>query len=493
MPARVCVCIRESTCEKALEALANACQWADLAEIRADYIEDLDVRGLLRQKPCPVLFTLRSRSEGGEYAGAERTRLETLIQAAKAGADWVDVEFSAYWQGVFDGVPKEKLILSYHNFDTTPDQLELLADEMASSGAGIVKIATTAKSLSDNLKIRRLLGHAAAKGTSLCALAMGRRGIPSRILGPQWGSWMVFASMPGGSATADGQISADNLVHQYRVREISTDTEMYGVVGNPLGHSLSPQIHNTAFLARGRDAVLLPLEAESVDDFTEFCGEVNVRGACITIPYKRELCSRAASLSVEADRIGAVNTLLRTGQGWHGANTDVEGFLKPLRKRTRISRKKAVVLGAGGAARAVVYGLTSEGAEVCVAARDPARGRDLAASFNAESAPWDRLEKLRWDLLVNTTPVGMSPSADVSPVAREWLTGEWVYDLVYNPRETKLLTDAASRGCKTISGVEMFFAQASKQQLIWCGAPVPENAMQDALALALDPIDRRDK
>jgi shikimate dehydrogenase len=180
-----------------------------------------------------------------------------------------------------------------------------------------------------------------------------------------------------------------------------------------------------------------------------------------------------------------VNTLVRRERGWHGENTDVEGFLKPLRRRMHLARTRVVVLGSGGAARAVVYGLSSSGAQPCVVARNRAKAQQLAACFQAEHAGWEDLQSLEWEVLVNTTPVGMHPQVDESPVPPDLLRRGWVYDLVYNPAETKLLRDAAARGCRTISGAEMFLAQALKQQLLWMGPPVPEQVMQQALSRAL--------
>jgi 3-dehydroquinate dehydratase / shikimate dehydrogenase len=487
---RLCVVVRETTTERAVAALAQAASLGDMVEIRADYIREPDIRALLRNKPCPVLFTLRPRHEGGEYAGAEIDRLDSIIQAARAGADYVDVEFSSFWQAILEKVPKEKVILSHHNFSETPSALEGLVDSMAAAGAGVLKIACTAQRLGDNLVIRRALLHAQANGLNLCALAMGRPGIPSRVLGPAWGSWMALARLPGEPGTADGQLSADEMIHVFRSREIGPETALYGVVGKPLGHSLSPLIHNAAFAARKQDSVMLPLEAGSMDDFLEFCAAVSITGASVTLPYKQQACAISRSLSVEADSTGAVNTLVSRPSGWHGENSDVDGFIRPLMRRTHLAHKRAVVLGAGGAARSVVYALRAHDAEVCVVARDLQKAAGLADAFGARHAAWDQFRSLRWDILVNATPVGMYPEIDQSPVSSECLTGEWVCDLVYNPASTRLLKEAARQGCRVIPGTEMFLGQAVKQQTLWGGSPPPEEAMRGALDAALKTTNR---
>jgi 3-dehydroquinate dehydratase / shikimate dehydrogenase len=483
MNSRICVSIAETTSFQVVEAVARAAEWADLIEIRADAITDLDINfsSLFQNHSKPIIFTLRSRAEGGAYSGSERKRMETILQAARSGADYVDIEFSASWQLILQSVPHERVILSCHFPEGTPEGLIPLADEMAASGAGILKIAVRAQSLEDNLRIKELLEHGRERDFNLCALAMGREGIPSRILGPCWGSWMTFASMPGSDATAEGQLPADVLVQQYRIREIKRESSLYGVVGNPLEHSLSPRIHNAAFAARGTDAVMIPLEAANFEDFLKFQASALIRGVAVTIPYKAEAHALAHSLSVAAEQTGAVNTLMVKERGWHGENTDVEGFLIPLKRRVRPGRLRTLVLGAGGAARAVIYALRSEGAEVVVAARDVEKARPLVGSFQVQAIPWEKIESQHWDLLVNATPIGMYPEVDRSPVPADLLKGEWVYDLVYNPAETRLLKDAARKGCKTIAGGEMFLAQAWKQQLLWCGTPPPEDVMETTL------------
>lgn len=484
-PVRVCVAIRESTTAEAVQSMRRAASFADLVEVRADFIHDLDVPALIAAKPCPLLFTLRSPIEGGDFAGPERARLETILGAARAGADFVDVEFSAYWRAVLDAVPHDKVIVSYHNFEETPSDLEQLLDRMAGTGAGILKIATRAECLSDNIRIMRLLEYSRKRELKLCALAMATPGIPSRILGPSRGSWMTFASLPGSAATADGQVPADELLDVYRLRTITDSTRIFGVAGHPVAHSLSPAIHNRGFADRGVDALYLPLEATGIDDLEQFSRFFSLRGASITLPYKECIRERVASISVEAEQVGAVNTIAATDSGWHGENTDVEGFLHPLRRRAHPGNLECVVLGAGGAARAVVAGLRTCGASVRVLARDPAKARKLAERFGASWGEWMEVGGSKWDLLVNTTPVGQYPDVESSPVPAEALTGGWVYDLVYTPTRTRLLRDAERQGCRTISGVEMFLGQALKQHQIWFGTPVPHREMAEALEAAL--------
>jgi 3-dehydroquinate dehydratase / shikimate dehydrogenase len=482
---RLCVVVREPTMDRVLAALPRAAAWGDAVEVRADYIQDLDVKELFRHKPLPILFTLRAAHEGGEYRGPETTRIETILEAARSGADWVDIEFSSPWKTVLQEIPREQVVLSYHNFSETPADLQSILDRMAAAGPGMLKVATRARRLTDNLAVRSLLFNAAARGWSVCALAMGSPGVPSRVLGGAWGSALAFASMPDGQPSADGQLSARDMREIYRWREIGAATQVYGVIGKPLGHSLSPLIHNAAFSARGADAVYLPLEPADIDDFVAFSREIPLSGASVTIPYKRDIAALVGSTGMEADRIGAINTLVRRGEAWHGANTDAEGFVRPLLDRVDIVAKRVVVLGAGGAAHAAVYALRSHGADVCVVARDREKAARLAERFEVAHAAWDQLRYLVWHVLVNTTPVGMYPRVQESPVPAEHLNGGWVYDLIYNPARTRLLQDASARGCRTIGGLEMFLAQAGEQQRLWFGSGPPVEVMRRKLEDAL--------
>jgi 3-dehydroquinate dehydratase/shikimate dehydrogenase len=494
LSSRICAAVCEATTEAAVAAAARAAPWADLVELRGDCIRDLDLARLLREKPRPVLFALRPAQAGGEFKGSEGSRLEILLQAAHKGADYVEIEFSSFWKPVLEALPKDRVVLSHQVGKETGDALARTLDAMAATGADILRIVFSATCLTDNLAVAGILRRAAALGVKLAAAATGSAGIPSVVLGSLWGSWMVSAAAPGSPLRPDAQAPADLLVDTYRVRSIGAATRLYGILGNPLGHSLSAQLHNPAFQARGVDAVYLPLQASGVDDFEAFRAVLPIQGASVTIPFKEEAARRVCSISVEAREIGAVNTLVWKPQGWHGDNTDFHGFLRPLRRRLSLNRIRAIVLGSGGAARAVTYSLRSQGALVCIVARNAEKAQAMARAFQAEYAPFEKLASLQWDLLVNTTPVGMHPHEDASPVPAECLEGGgWVYDLVYNPVETRLLQDAAARGCKVICGTEMFLEQAFKQQQLWLGSSVPESVMEAALDAALARLNRRNQ
>ena len=325
MPVRICVAIRERTTEAAVSAAMRASEWADLVEIRADYIRNLDIRRLLREKPCPIIFTLRGRSEGGVFSGPEKSRLEILLRAAEEGADYVDVEFSAFWKAITDRVPGDRVILSYHDFVTTPQSLETTLDAMSPTDAGILKIATRARSLSDNLRIAKLLEYAKGRRRNVIALAMGREGIPSRVLGPYWGSWATFSSLPGGEPTADGQIPADEMVNRYRVRQIGAETRLYGVLGRPLGHSLSPRSTTPLLPKKKSTPSIYRWRPAAWMIFLSFTSVIHSRAPASRSLSRRKPTRTPTVFPFPQKERGAVNTLLRKGEGWHGENTDIDG------------------------------------------------------------------------------------------------------------------------------------------------------------------------
>lgn len=447
---------------------------ADLVELRLDGVADLDVAAALEGRRLPVVVTFRPAWQGGRHAGDEAARVAVLERAWDLGAEWVDVEDGAA-DAFVTRVQGRRIVRSFHDFDGVPVDLEARCIRMLASGAEVVKLAVMASRLTDVVRLRDL-GRTAAGRAVL--LAMGPAGLPSRLLAAHLGSRWTYA----GDAIAPGQIPLARMRDEFHVPAITASTAIYGVAGRPVGHSLSPAMHNAAFRAAGLDAVYLPLEGASFDDVLAFAAAFDVRGLSVTAPFKAE-AYRAVASPTAADRgLGAVNTLKRADGGWDGRNTDVEGFLAPLAGRD-LRGRRAAVLGAGGAARAVVPALRDLGAAVTVYARRPDAAADLAAAFGVEAGPWP---PTAWDVLVNTTPVGTSPRLDDAPVTLDGaLAGRLVYDLVYNPADTRLLADARAHGADTIGGLPMLVAQAAAQFSWWTGRPAPVSRMQEAAASRL--------
>lgn len=462
-----------------LRARRDAARDADLVELRLDGVRDLDLDGALAGRPGPVIVTCRPSWEGGQFDGSEEERHQILERALALGAEWVDLE----WQGGFESVVAARggrnVVLSSHDFDDTPADLEERFGAMRATGAAVVKLAVTTRSGGALRRLQRLGSQAA--DTRQVLVGMGQLGVPSRLLPARFGSAWTYA----GDGVAPGQVSLADMLDRYRFRRLTPTTPVYGVAGVPIGHSLSPSMHNAGLAALGIDAVYIPFEATDAGDLFALADALGVRGLSITAPFKEAVLSHLTDIDALGRQVGAVNTLRREEAGWVGRNTDVPGFLAPLDARGAFSGTRATVLGAGGAARGVVVALASRGAKVTVCARRPDRAATVAALAGGKTGAASP-EPGTWDLLVNTTPTGTAPRHTESPVPAGALRGGGtVYDLVYNPRQTRLLEEAARAGCETIGGLDMLVAQAHHQFAWWFGADPPAGLFHDVASATL--------
>jgi 3-dehydroquinate dehydratase/shikimate dehydrogenase len=443
---------------------------ADLIELRLDSVADLDVAAALADRRHPVVVTCRAKWEGGGFQGSEEERRKVLDCALQLGADYVDVEFSAgFARDLIASCAGRRIVVSSHDFEGVPGDLIERVRAMRASGAEIVKAAVMTRSLSDNLHLLEL-----ERAPNTVLIGMGASGLPTRVLAAHFHSHWSYA----GDGHAPGQLPAARMLQEFGFRRISERTEIYGVVGSPLTHSISPAMHNAAFRAAGVDAVYVPLAASSADDFIVFATALGVKGASITIPYKVNLFDRADLVDDLARKVGAVNTFRREGARWAARNTDVSGFLAPLAGRMPLRGARAAILGTGGAARAVAVALESVGSAVTVYGRSRAKADAVARIVGGEGAVFP-VRPLSWDLLVNTTPLGMSPNVEATPFEGPF-DGRMVYDLVYNPAETRLLREAAAAGCETVGGLDMLIAQAEDQSEWWLGQRPAANVMREA-------------
>ena len=447
---------------------------ADVVELRIDGVTDLDLAAVLADRRAPVIVTCRPVWEGGRYDGAEPDRLRLLRRARALGAEFIDVEFRADWRSVaaFDrsgasaaGGGRDGLVLSFHDFNGIPADLDLIARAMSASGADVAKIAVTPHSLADCDHIRRA-GRLLRTGV---VIGMGNAGAVTRMAPHLFNSVWSYA----GELTSLGQIPVREMREVYRVGQLSPQAALFGVTGHPVMHSKSPALHNAAFRFAEMEAVYVPFEAADFDDFNTFARLFGVQGASVTAPFKGEAFTAAQSADAAATETRAANTLKRTPKGWIAANTDSAGFLAPLADVTLRGLNTAVI-GVGGAARSVRHALTSAGANVTLLGRE---------ALDRASEPWD--------LLVNATPVGTSPAVDESVLAGRPIRARIVYDLVYNPSDTRLLQDARAAGARTIGGMPMLVAQACRQFEFWFGQPAPLEAYERA-ARALTPYETDD-
>jgi shikimate dehydrogenase len=319
-------------------------------------------------------------------------------------------------------------------------------------------------------------------GPPLVAIAMGPLGALTRLLGGRFDAPLTYASPGPGLAAAPGQIPAADLAMLYRVRAISTKTQVYGVLGQEVQGSLSPILHNNAFAARGLDAVYVPLQAEALAPFVQALPTFGLSGFSVTRPYKVEILKHLSEVDEGAAQSGSVNTVcVRADGSLSGSTSDGLGVVAPLRKRVELKGRQVVILGAGGAARSAALALVKRGARVCVLARRREQAGEVGAAVGCEHGSLSGLPNRGWDVLINATPVGAAPDAEATPVPRPLLRGgSVVFDMVYTPLETRLLREARANGCTGIDGLEMLVAQAAAQFETWTGLEAPVDLMRDA-------------
>ncbi len=459
----------------------------DLLELRVDFLtaEEAALAGALPGKvDLPVILTIRRKQDGGRFAGNERDRIRLLSRIAASGFAFLDLEED------LDAPALDRLISqsgagvirSFHDLQGVPDDLCERVGRLARSAREIPKAAVTPRCSRDLLLL--LEAFEGLRHVPKVLLGMGDYGFPTRVLAPKLGSLFCYSSPPRQDA-APGHIDPESLDELYRYHRVDNDTEVYGVIGNPVMHSLSPRIHNAGLAALGLNAVYLPFLVDELTPFFQAADRLRIRGLSVTIPHKQSVIDLLARADRSVKAIGACNTLVRGRKGaWEGTNTDWTGFLSPLREAFGGSLPSgigATVIGAGGASRAIVDALAENGGRVLILNRTPDRARQLAREFNAAAAALDDsgLEAMRGfnDLIVQATSVGMAPHSDEDPLPGYRFTGrEVVYDLVYAPETTAFLTRALQAGCRVIRGRQMLLAQAFEQFRIFTGREYPLEA-----------------
>ena len=488
--ARLCGVVAAATAAQLRRSLVRALRETPTVEVRLDWLKNDKERHaflnwLKTHHPAKAQFiaTCRRRVGGGEFAGDAGAELFWLMKAKEAGCAWCDLEIETLHElpgkSVRGYAVPEKVLLSMHDFRRTPRFPKKLRVP-AGGGADAFKVAAMARSLQD---CARTL-HLARKSRDVVAVAMGEIGLPARVLALREGSALAYA--PVASATAPGQIPLSDLKNLYRAHELTRATQVYGVIGNPIAHSLSPLLHNTGYIAAERDCVFLPFLVEDLKDFLKTLPDFGVRGFSVTLPHKEKIFAYLDGVERLAEKIGAVNTVTVHRDGsLHGRNTDYIGVLRALEKKMELRGSRVLIYGAGGSARAAAFALNRAGAEVFVCARRPEAARTLAKAVGGEAILRSALRTPKFDALLNATPIGMYPHENVSPLAAGELNCSLVMDLIYRPMRTKLLKLAASRGITCVSGAEMFLAQGFAQWEHWMGRKAPESRMRNAVLRAL--------
>ncbi len=505
--ARVCVpvCVRRAG--ELPSAVARAAEVADLIELRLDCLEAHELEAALRQLGAPrrahtqpFIYTFRPAEQGGarRVNHEERAAFWTkLLQDAREGldkdADFADIELdlleSPHGPRLVEVAGRLKIICSFHDFAGVPEDLGAIYERMTRTPAAVLKIALSVSEATDSLKLFQLLEHARSKGREIIAVAMGEAGIVTRVLGPARGGFLTYGALDAGGATAPGQLDAKDLRELYRIHAINEQTQVTGLVGRPVSHSLSPHIHNAAFRALGLDAVYVPFDVGDAGEFMRRMAhprtrelDWNLRGLSVTAPHKSAVIEYLDRVEPSAREIGAVNTVVVEDGELHGSNTDAEAALLPLSGVVKLEGARVALIGAGGAARALLWSLRAVGARTTVFARDRVQAAKTADEFGA------RVQQLRdasfagFDLVINTTPLGtLGQREDETPATAAQLRGaRVVYDLVYNPTETRLLREAREAGCETVGGLQMLVAQAVTQFRLWTGREAPIEVMRAA-------------
>jgi 3-dehydroquinate dehydratase/shikimate dehydrogenase len=509
---KVCVAIIGSTAAEMLEKASAVAKETPFLEFRLDYLE----KPLLALPKLKHFFTdntaatgiatCRRTANGGKFSGNVAAEIEVLSKAAAAGFHIVDLELEsaeAMKKGELQNLRDTgvALIISHHDFTATKD-LDGIYKRILPFQPDFIKIVPTAKSLVDNVTLMRFIERM-EDHSNIIGICMGDAGIISRVLGVRAGSAFTFAAATVGEETGPGQIAARTLIETYRIDQVDAATKVYGVAGNPIRSSLSPIMMNTAFRRETVNAVYLALQANKLSDLLKLVDEIPIQGLSVTMPLKQEIMAHLEKTDPLSAKIGACNTVLRAQDGkLYGFNTDVAGITGPLEKRMSLRGAKVLVLGAGGAARAAVFGLRDKGAEVFILNRTSETAQKLARQSGSKTIKKDAVAKTPFDVIINATPIGMAGIKAPQLLEAKDLNTKLVFDLVYNPLETPLLRMARQKGIPIVTGIEMFVQQGARQFEIFTGKPAPEEEMlrvvihalrQQAEAAAPEPQEVSDK
>lgn len=512
--ARVCVPVCVPNASELSETVARAAKLADVIELRLDCLEDGQLEdafarlaGIISKTPLHFIITNRPAGQGGRRTLDAHERLdfwrvtsELLHETDASERVYADVELDLLesphverLRGLLEGFT---LICSHHDFQRTAD-LGALYERMARTGARVLKVAAHAEDSADCARVLGLIERARRDGLEMIAVSMGEAGLPTRVLATAFGAALTYGSLEAGRETAPGQLSARELRELYRVRELNRETAVMGLVGSPVAHSLSPHMHNAAFAARGLNAVYIPFEVSDVSAFTRRMArpptrelEWNLRGFSVTAPHKSSIVEHLDWVEPLASEIGAVNTVVVEGAELRGYNTDARAALAPLEEQIDLRGARVAVIGAGGVARALLWGLRSRGARATVFARDPERAHETAESFGAEIEQAEGASFGGFDLVVNATPLGTRGALeDETPATVTQLRGaRFAYDLVYNPASTRFIREARDAGCETLGGLAMLVAQAAAQFELWTNESAPLEVMRAAAERQLSQV-----
>lgn len=468
--------------------------YEDLIELRLDYIDIKnfdskskfldDIISTAKIFGKTAIITIRKKSESGFFGASEEKRIELLNKSVELGADYVDVESScdeAAIKKIIKNKRKSKIIVSHHNFKETPDNLSLSKsyNKIKSLNPDLIKIVTYANSVTDNFKIFDLIKKAGKENKKIIAFCMGPYGEFSRILSIILGSAVTYASISHGKESASSQIALNEMKNVYRIKNLNKNTKIAGLIGNPVEHSWSHIIHNSAFEKLGINAVYLKFRVDKLKEFIEYFRNMNALGFSVTIPHKVQAIDYLDEIDKTAKAIGAINTIVARNKKFIGYNTDCNAAMHALQEKTVLENKKVVILGAGGSARSIAYGLIENKSDATILSRKIQNAKSLGEYFKCNYGSLNNLKNIDYDILINTTPVGMYPYINASPIPLNLVKkNKVVFDIVFNPYKTKLLEYAKNKGCTTIHGLDMLVNGAALQFKLWTNKDAPQKFMR---------------
>ena len=465
----IIVSITGPSMQEALAQVAASSPYADMFEFRLDLMTKPNIARLLSSTKKPAIATCRPEREGGSFRGTERERIGLLELASVYGAQYVDIELNSSPSVIADFIrhrKETKVIVSCHLLDGTLFEVNHIYEALRATGANVIKLAYQGEDAFENHLAFEFLARAKSDRQPAVAMMLGDAGEASRVLYKRYDGWATYASTEDGKAAAVGQIPASLLKTLYRAHELTPATKVFGVVGNPIKQSKGIFLHNPLFRLARKNAVYCRFQTSDIDRFMKFLVP-HLSGFSVTLPHKQTVMSHLDRVDPAARAIGAVNTVVRRGKKLAGSNSDARGALDAIENVVKVKGRRLLVLGAGGAARAIAYEAKQRGADVVISNRTAAKGQDLAREFGLGFVRWGKFAEARFDVLVNATPIGMVPDTDKTPVPKSILRNTIVFDAVYNPPMTKLLRDAKSQGARIIQGTEMYINQAALQSELY--------------------------
>lgn len=510
-PTRICVPVCAPSTGQLFSVIERAGLTGDLLELRLDCLTNNELANfqthlptLLKADARPLILTLRPAEQGGRREIDNLTRIVFWTQffsetpPSNVYAD-VELDLALYFQeherSAKPVLDWQRVVCSQHDFTAGASDPSKIYERLCQTPARILKIAVAIEEITDCLPLFHLLDRARDEGRPLIAIAMGEAGLATRVLGPSRGAFLTYGSLDDENQTAPGQLSAAELRELYRVGHFDRQAMITGLIGSPVSHSVSPQMHNAAFKSLDSNAVYIPFEVRQVGAFIRRMVDTrtreldwNLRGLSVTAPHKSALMEHLDWVEPSAAEIGAVNTIVVEENELRGFNTDASAFIQTLSERLgELRGLRCAVIGAGGAARGVLYGLRQAGASVVVFARDAKRAKALAEKFDAEIATLAAASFDGFDVVINTTPLGTRGrlEEETPAVAAQLRGARLAYDLVYNPRETRFMREAREAGCDTMGGLPMLVAQAAEQFYLWTGTKAPVDLMREAAQSAI--------